>query len=91
MHKVNSNGSSHSWRLAAESASGSAAGSGADNALAEARHQLSCWEQDVMALQFVAEHESYDDIADLEMTYNNSHLEVRMPVPSSLKQWPLDL
>jgi hypothetical protein len=44
--------------------------------LAEARHQLGCWEQDVMALEFVAKHESFDDICDLDMTYNNSHLEV---------------
>jgi hypothetical protein len=29
-----------------------------------------------MALEFVAKHESFDDICDLDMTYNNSHLEV---------------
>ncbi|KAF6262040.1 hypothetical protein COO60DRAFT_687754 [Scenedesmus sp. NREL 46B-D3] len=28
-----------------------------------------------MALEFVAQHESFDDICDLEVTYNNSHLE----------------
>ena len=48
-----------------------------ESALAEARHQLGCWEQDVMALEFVAKHEAFDDICDLDMTYNNSHLEVR--------------
>lgn len=47
-----------------------------ESALAEARHQLGCWEQDVMALEFVAKHEGFDDICDLDMTYNNSHLEV---------------
>jgi hypothetical protein len=30
-----------------------------------------------MALEFVAKHESFGDICDLDMTYNNSHLEVR--------------
>jgi hypothetical protein len=47
-----------------------------ESALADARHQLGCWEQDVMALEFVAMHESFADICDLDMTYNNSHLEV---------------
>jgi hypothetical protein len=47
-----------------------------ESALADARHQLGCWEQDVMALEFVAMHESFSDICDLDMTYNNSHLEV---------------
>lgn len=44
--------------------------------MAEAHHQLGCWQQDIMALEFVAQHESFDDICDLEVTYNNSHLEV---------------
>ncbi|WIA41198.1 hypothetical protein OEZ86_004813 [Tetradesmus obliquus] len=71
-------GSASSWRLSAESNGGAtppAATAALESALAEARHQLGCWEQDVMALEFVAKHEAFDDICDLDMTYNNSHLE----------------
>ncbi|WIA20905.1 hypothetical protein OEZ85_005250 [Tetradesmus obliquus] len=71
-------GSASSWRLSAESNGGAtppAATVALESALAEARHQLGCWEQDVMALEFVAKHEAFDDICDLDMTYNNSHLD----------------
>jgi hypothetical protein len=48
---------------------------GLEDALTDARHQLSCWEQDVMALEFVTQHECYDDISGVTMTYNSPHLQ----------------
>eukprot|EP00775_Hariotina_reticulata_P005019 gene5019-5260_t len=48
---------------------------GLEAALSDAKHQLGCWEQDVMALEFVTQHECYDDISGVTMTYNNPHLQ----------------
>lgn len=77
LFKDDSTASARSWRLPVEAGLGSTTGStSVETALAEAKQQLNCWEEDVMALQFVAGHESLEDIADLDVTYNNSHLEV---------------
>jgi hypothetical protein len=48
------------------------------DALLSAQQQIESLEQDVLALEFVAEHHALEDICDLDMHYSNPHLEVRM-------------
>jgi len=60
------------------------------DALMSAQQQLDCLEQDVLALEFVAEHHALEDICDLDMHYNNPHLEVRH-VGCSFTSWSLCL
>lgn len=68
---------SGAWRLrTAEDAA-----SGPDelqDALLSTQQQLESLEQDVLALEFVAEHHTLEDICDLDMHYSNPHLEVRL-------------
>lgn len=86
--KEHSSESGRSWRLGAGSIPNSGGGAELEAALAEARQQLSSWEQDVLSLEFVATHESFEDVADLDMTYNNSHLEVSILVAYGMATVP---
>lgn len=66
---------SGAWRL--RTADDSPADSeGLQDALMSTQQQLESLEQDVLALEFVAQHDALDDICDLEMHYSNPHLEV---------------
>lgn len=51
------------------------------DALASAHQQLESFEQDVLALVFVAEQGALEDIVDLDMHYSNPHLEVGAAEP----------
>jgi hypothetical protein len=46
-------------------------------ALSKAHEQLDSLETDVQSLEFVAGHPVFEDVCDLDMHYNNPHLEVR--------------
>lgn len=48
------------------------------DALLSAQQHIESLEQDVLALEFVAEHHALEDICDLDMHYSNPHLEVRL-------------
>lgn len=67
---------SGAWKLRTADDSPTSA-DGLHDALVSAQQQLESLEQDVLALEFVAEHHALEDICDLDMHYSNPHLEVR--------------
>jgi hypothetical protein len=70
---------SGAWRLrTAQDSSADPDDDGGDlhAALTKAQEQLDSLETDVQSLEFVAGHPVFEDVCDLDMHYNNPHLEV---------------
>lgn len=65
------------WRLRTAEDGGTSSAEELQDALMSAQQQIESLEQDVLALEFVADHHALEDVCDLEMHYSNPHLEVR--------------